>query len=218
MIARKRASGGGRKPKGELANLASPFSLRMPAGLRKQLEDAADRSGRSISQEMLRRVQSSFRRERHTAIDPSIRALCFLMSCIQQRFRSRTFLLNNVWSPPVTEGRHWRTDPFFFIAFKVAVQVLLEKFEPLGNDSPVTDKTPSEVGFDVANEVWWEVSNPRQYGFTLEEAFEQVEIDLKDRPDFPRSLEELRQAYGEILYGLADANRDLKLKTKGKPQ
>lgn len=52
MAKRKRASGAGRKPRGEFANLASPFSLRMPEALREQVNQAAARSGRSASQEI----------------------------------------------------------------------------------------------------------------------------------------------------------------------
>ena len=52
----KRAPGAGRKPRGEFDQLTSPFSLRMPEDLREQLEAAAEKSGRSASQELLRRL------------------------------------------------------------------------------------------------------------------------------------------------------------------
>ena len=53
MVKLKRAAGAGRKPIGEFKDLTSVFSLRMPADLQKQVEIAAQRTGRSRSQEIL---------------------------------------------------------------------------------------------------------------------------------------------------------------------
>jgi hypothetical protein len=104
MVQRKRAAGAGRKPKGEFANLPSPFSLRMPEDLRQQLEQAASRSGRSVSQEMLRRVSNSFDRERDKGRKPETRALCFLVARLEE-------IVSNE-----ADG-HWRTNPYFYQAF-----------------------------------------------------------------------------------------------------
>ena len=56
-LKRKRAPGGGRKPKGAFSKLTSPLSLRMPSDMRDELEAAAKASGKSVSQELLRRLQ-----------------------------------------------------------------------------------------------------------------------------------------------------------------
>ena len=53
---RKRAPGGGRQPSGAFSKLTSPLSLRMPADMRDELEAAAKASGKSLSQELLRRL------------------------------------------------------------------------------------------------------------------------------------------------------------------
>jgi hypothetical protein len=186
----------------------------MPTDLRKQLEDEAERNGRSISQEILHRVQFSFSQKRGKAIDPSIRALSFLMLRIQHSFRNEAFVLNDVWSPPVTEGRHWRTDPFFYTAFKFAVQTLLDKFVPVGNDPPVTNKTPVEVGIDIGRKIWWELNNPQAYDSVLKKSFEELEVKRED-PAWRDGLKRLRQEFEDIVYGLVDAKRDLQLKTEG---
>jgi Arc-like DNA binding domain len=211
MAKSKRALGAGRKPKGELNRLDSPFSLRMRSDLRKQLEQAAERSGRSLSQEMLHRVQLSFSRERDRTIDPSIRALSFLMSNIQREFLSRMFFLNNVWAP----GRHWRTDPFFYKAFKFAVQTLLDKLEPIGNDNLVTDKTPWEVGSEVAYNIWWKLHSPQEFESVTKEVFDEFKGRHGDNPAWRESLELFQQEHEHILYGLSDARRDLQLNTGG---
>src|SRR5436189_189765 len=80
----KRAAGGGRKPRGEFEQLTVPFSVRMPDYLRKQLEAAARKSRRSTGQELLRRLDNSFSRDRDKQRDPGIRALGFLITLVAQ--------------------------------------------------------------------------------------------------------------------------------------
>src|SRR5262245_37741976 len=121
---RRRASGGGRKPQGEFDQLTSPFSMRMPEHLRKQLEAAADKSGRSASQELLARLNSSFSRDRNEDQDRPIRAICFLI----------TELKNNI--AVAKSAVEWHRDPFLFRAFKIAVGKLLDELEPSGEMLP----------------------------------------------------------------------------------
>jgi hypothetical protein len=115
---RKRAPGGGRKPKGEFAGLASPLSIRMPAEMRTQLEAAARRSGRSLSQELLTRLDGSLNKDRNKAIDPAMRALCFLFSSLAYSVH---------WNMP-----SWRSDRFLFGAIKIGIGKLLDALEPSG--------------------------------------------------------------------------------------
>lgn len=217
MATRKRAPGGGRKPKGELRQLDAPFSLRMPADLRKQLENAAKRNGRSISQEMLRRVRSSFLKERDRGIDPSIRALSFLIWCIHQQIFLKSVWADNSWGDPVTEGRHWRTNASFYKAFSAAVQTLLGKFQPVGNDSLMT-ASPEDVGVEVANHIWWELNNPQLYDLLLKKMLNELEMTLEDDPPMRELFTRYRQSNKEIYYGLADAKRDLQLNSEGEQQ
>lgn len=116
---RKRASGAGRKPQGEFDQLTSPFSLRMPQDLRNQLEAAAAKSGRSASQELLRRLSGSFGRDHHKGRDPGTRAICFLISELGDNLRA--------YFPD-----EWPHNPFLFRAFKVGVAKLLDAIEPEG--------------------------------------------------------------------------------------
>jgi hypothetical protein len=125
----KRAAGGGRKPKGDFSQVVSPLSIRMRADMREQLEAAANANGRSISQELLGRLQGSFRDDRDKARDPAIRALCFLIAQLAGEVSGLTD----------TKGRplfDWRTDRFFYKAFKLAVSQVLDALEPSGEIRP----------------------------------------------------------------------------------
>src|SRR5262245_13977489 len=85
MAKRKtRAPGGGRKQRGEFSNLTVRFSMRMPENLRDQLEAEATASGRSASQELLRRLQNSLERDRDRQRDPALQGLLFFIAEIAE--------------------------------------------------------------------------------------------------------------------------------------
>jgi hypothetical protein len=58
MEKRKRAPGGGRRP-GEFGKLEAVMSLRLPAKLRAKLQRAANQSGRTLSGELIWRLNAS---------------------------------------------------------------------------------------------------------------------------------------------------------------
>jgi hypothetical protein len=125
-------NGAGRKPKGEFSRPESPFSFRMPAVMRSQLEAAASANGRSASQELLRRMQDSFYRDRDNARDPALRALCFVIAELAHSavgYHKRTGFTEQ----PMFD---WRSHPFFYRAFKIAVTKLLDALEPKGEIQP----------------------------------------------------------------------------------
>ncbi len=121
---RKRAAGGGRKPKGDFAGLSSPLSIRMPADLRKELEAAARDSGKSVTQELLRRLNDSFQRDRDKNRDPASRALCYLLAELIEIVSQNTFE-----EPKQSE---WRNNPFAFRVIKLAFNRALDALEPKG--------------------------------------------------------------------------------------
>ena len=57
---RLRALGGGRKPKGRFAGNAARFNMRCTPAIKKALEIAAKKSGRSLPQEIQERIEFSF--------------------------------------------------------------------------------------------------------------------------------------------------------------
>jgi hypothetical protein len=125
MNKRRRAAGGGRKPRGDFSQLTSPLSIRMPAEMRERLESSAGDNGRSVSQEVLRRIQESFHLDRDRARDPAMRALCFLIAQLAGEVAGLT-------DPKGRPAFDWRTDRFFFRAFKLAVAKVLDALEPSG--------------------------------------------------------------------------------------
>jgi hypothetical protein len=105
------------------------FTLRIDDDMRRQLEAAVarkkSRSNRKwdLSEEIRWRLRDSFVNEREEKRDPALRALCFLI-------RRLTY---HVVMPV---GGDWRSDLFFYKAFKIAVQQLLDALDPPGPASP----------------------------------------------------------------------------------
>jgi Arc-like DNA binding domain len=140
MAKRKNIRGAGRKPQGEFGQLTSPFSLRMPEDLRKRLEVAAEKSGRSTSQELLARLNTSFARERDQNRDPAVGAICFLISQLAKEF---TLLKKMI---PAQKEVRWHQIPFVFRTFKLAVGGLLDALEPKKEiDSKLVEQVAAEM-------------------------------------------------------------------------
>jgi hypothetical protein len=227
MVAkRKRAKGGGRKPKGEFSELTSPLSIRMPQVLRGELERAARESGKSVSQELLRRLSDTFYRDKEKARDPAMRALCFLIAeaarqavgiPVSDRLKSKNAL-------------NWRNNPFFFRAFKIAVGNLLDALEPKGsveapklsfhlkpttakdgtalggavNDFIQSYETPEARGHYAANYIWNSLQTIPH--FSPEEREREIQ----------RLMEISSPAFEREFYGMAEAARDLRINDEEK--
>jgi hypothetical protein len=116
----KRQPGAGRKPRGPFSQNSAVMTVRMPDDLRAELERSANKKGWSLSQELLWRVRSSYKRQREEERrSPATRALCFLLSELAER----------VGLPNIAE---WHRSPFAFRAFRLALAQVLERLEPAG--------------------------------------------------------------------------------------
>ena len=131
---RRRASGGGRKPQGEFDQLTSPFSLRMPEDLRKQLEAAADRAGAAPARNFCA-------------------AYMILLAGIATRFVIRphapfVFCLPNLWSAYAGHcPMNGTATPFYLERSKLVSLEILDELEPQGEEnSPFRPTTSKEVG------------------------------------------------------------------------
>jgi hypothetical protein len=96
----------------------------MPEDLREQLEAAAQDSRRSVSQELLVRLNNSFGRDRDKDRDPAVRAICFLIAELARHLS---------WA---SRKEAWYRNPFVFRAFKIGVARLLDQIEPVGKLEP----------------------------------------------------------------------------------
>ena len=225
---RKRAKGGGRKPKGEFTQLSSTLTIRIPDDMRKQLEDEAVARGDSMAQRLLWHLRRSFNREGELERHSSIRAFCFLISELADQIR---------WTAGPHMGK-WHSDPFLFRTFKIAVTKLLDTFEPAGEMRPpkfyepfskVTKHEPSLKTAKILDKTW------RSPQSGAADAVRHVLSDLHrsaDEPDkYRQGLTTLANAdevddwlhesakFGLRMrdrtdYGMADVRRDLELKAK----
>jgi hypothetical protein len=145
MMARKKHPGG-RKPQGEYSELAVHMSMRMPKQMHKRLTAEARARKRSATQELLRRLDNSFKEDERRARDPALKALLYL---IAQLAESVGVSHVKVLFDPVQRAEklsEWRTDPFQFKAFKAAVHALLAVLpEPPGEPKRQPPMSEEEI-------------------------------------------------------------------------
>lgn len=123
-MVKRRARGGGRKPKGDITGKSAVFSTRIRPETRAALERAARESGRSLSQEIEKRLEYGLVDSREEP--PELQALCHALSHIAKRVAG-------------LERNTWRSDPFRARAFRVAVDRLLERLSPEGKPTTPAD-------------------------------------------------------------------------------
>jgi Arc-like DNA binding domain len=151
--------------------MRSQLTVRMPDDLRAQLEAAARKRGRNLTDELLGRLGASFAREHEQKRDPATRALMFLISRAAKYIGYRR--------------PNWHRNPFCFHAFRLAVGQLLEALEPPGEIRP-----PFESGKDVSFFVK-HLKTP--------EAFAEYAAELViQRLEYPLPLEEFSMTQGAI--------------------
>ena len=222
VMAKKRSRGraGGRPPQGEFSNLTSPLTIRMPEDMRTQLEAAASKSGKSVTQELLRRLRDLFQRDIDEDRDPALRALNFFIAEIAEQISGGMYLRDQGLRSAMQ--KEWRADLFNFKAFKFAVSKLLDALEePPGKVRVLSGsakkkfiakfgptaleriKSPEAFGSYQFNQIW-ELSAWAQKVRDTSLGEEGKELMLK----FPQ----IWKALTRQLYGLPEARRDLELK------
>lgn len=132
-MARKRAPGGGRKPKGP-ARMRSQLTVRMPDDIRGELASAVAAKRKrlpnwTLTDELVGRLRASFIRERERERDPPLRAWCFLISEVASFIHYET--------------PNWHKNPFWYRAFKFGLIGLLDALEPQGEVRRPKDLDPS---------------------------------------------------------------------------
>lgn len=227
MVAkRKRAKGGGRKPKGPFSELTSPLSIRMPSSLREELESAAQASGKNVSQELLRRLSDTFSRDREKTRDPEMQALCFLIA--ETARQAVGIPISDQLKS--TNALNWRNNPFFFRAFKTAVGTLLDALEPAGpiippkikfNFKPTAHNTTAVAG-GALNDLIKSYETPEargQYaaGYILNSLQTIPHLSPDEREQELQRLAEISSpAFSREFYGMANAARDIRINEEKK--
>ena len=142
-MARKRAAGGGRKPRGGFRGKTRTFTTRITSATRAALEQAARESGWSLSQEAERRLDESFGRDRKWSRAPHVRALGYAINKAIAQVEART-------------ERSFVTDPFTAEAVRHAVNFMVSHFSRLPQgDGPleVPPRVQAEMAEAVANKL-----------------------------------------------------------------
>jgi len=117
VAARKRAPGGGRKPQGEFRGKEAALTTRITAQTRHALDRAAQKNGRSLSQEVERRLCDSIQRD--LSRDRHIRSLGAVFMLMVQGVERRT-------------GLRWRDDAFTAQSIRDGLSLLISHFGPSG--------------------------------------------------------------------------------------
>jgi hypothetical protein len=147
---RKRAPGGGRKPKGEFKGKSAALSTRITPELRAALEAESIRAGMSLSQLVERLLRDSLDRPRRTEAAlgaPHVRALAYCVARIATHIEVGT-------------GKRWHDDQFSNRALKAALEILLHRFSP--RDAVVMPDRIAEQMERLADRHWME--NPVNFG------------------------------------------------------
>jgi hypothetical protein len=114
----------------------SQLTVRITDDLRAELEAAARRRNRNLTDELIGRIRLSFAREHEQKRDPATRALLFLISQLAEQVHMNS---------PI----EWHQNPFMFRAFKLAVARLLDALEPSGKIQTPNEEV-ARAYFEVA--------------------------------------------------------------------
>jgi hypothetical protein len=182
----------------------------MDDDMRRQLETAVGRQKLrkpqwNLSQEILWRLRVSLHDEyEEERRDPAMRGLCFLIGQ----------LAHHIVGPFPSD---WRSNLFFYTAFKIAVRQLLDALDPPGPGTWYTSKLKDSRG-EAAD------ASMRRYLETFESPEARgactADLVLSELRDMPRWSHEVREEQRKLMetlgpsfvqsfYGMPDAARDL---------
>jgi hypothetical protein len=163
--------------------MRNPLSIRITDALREKLDGACKGSGRSLTQEVTRRLDDSF----GIKAEPDLRV------------RAITYLIGQV---TLYTGREWRTNPWMFQAFKVAVSLILEKLAPPGELIPPELARQFGAKMGVPPDQLKSMM-PEGFGFIVSEIVWRVLTTMKLEPgmsvpsgSWPYAMPQAREALG----------------------
>ena len=198
-MARKRAPGAGRKPKGEFAGKSATITTRIQPRTRAALEAAANAGRRSLSQEVEFRLRASL--QKPTKAQRRNQALAFLITIAVESIEEQT-------------GRSWLDDPFTGGAVQHAIGHIALRFAAtvvgdVAIPPPVTEasaKMPPPFAKDFCT--------PNGFGSLT--AFNLIhEVEQAARPPkVPNEWDIPIFFTPQPIVALADAGRDLGLSPK----
>ena len=201
-MVKRRAPGGGRKPKSPRERKGIQLQLRIDDSLRATLEAQGRVSG-GMSAVALRWLGEGYHAERERKRDKRMRALCYVIAEIASTVCSFKYEGD-------TPALDWRTNPFAFETLKLVIIKFLDEIKPKGKikspakEYPVLEdhlnpwgphSTPTKRADDVAEIILHNFFNAKQ--FDVEKMFG-VGLDDKTRASLQHAV-----------YGMSDAQKDL---------
>jgi hypothetical protein len=204
---RKRAPGGGHKPKGPISKNAGWLQARITEDLRARLEQEAAQNGRSLSQEAQVRLKESFDAPAKLQAEwgpPHIKALAQLVSrvarsvegCVGDPFGSES------------EALGWHRNAFTHAAISAAVTALLAHYKPDG---------PVEIPEDIRKSTEWMAEEQAAHQRTPEGVGLMCALGVLQRVAYqepPPLNPSAGTHYAEGYYVFPQIRRDLKEPTK----
>jgi hypothetical protein len=127
MAKKRRAPGGGRNPAGDIRGKKAWFSTRITNETRATLEAEAAVCGKSVSQVAEALLIEAIATRREVSLSDPLEAFAYLVAQLEE---VTCHGLN----------RDWRTDPFMFRAFRLAIGKFMDGIAPAGEvRSPIED-------------------------------------------------------------------------------
>ncbi len=143
---RTRRPGGGRKAKGPIKGKTQVFATRITPETRATLEKEAETSNQSVSQVAEKALWLGLNEKRRNGARGPLRAICFLIENIVASIEGGKYA-------KVEHPRdEWRTDPFLFRAFEIALAKVLGALRPKGEISRRSDDSVEDLAVDLLNE------------------------------------------------------------------
>ena len=208
-MAKKAKSRAGRKRD---PNKKVMFSTRLEPQVLAKLKIAAQTwPGNNVSTLAESLINRGLQEREDRARDPAMRAMCFLISEIAHQIVG-AHLFDGKSEKPIF---NWRSDPFFYRAFKIAVSRVLDNLDPPGEIKPPIMRS----GDETVNSLAWFKS------FASPEARAEYSVDyvlyaLRERLS-PEEYEKRKRILNSVgvpsflreFYGMPDAARDLEPKS-----
>jgi hypothetical protein len=203
---RKRAPGGGRKPKGRFAGNTERFNVRCTPEIKGRLEMEALKNKRSLPQEIQERLQRTFEYDADNSRDPATAGLIFMVE-----FAAREFGGGRGGLPA------WRTNAVEFEEFKAAIDIILERLRPAGKAKKLLSKTSGQPNSLVsrAKMIEWSIFDMKGLDVMPKELTDHYRRGRKGQlPNFDLKSDTARNhaRYMETQESRSDALRALGLK------
>lgn len=126
----------GPQPKGDYENKSVVFSTRLRPDTKGALEEAARASGRSLSQEVERRLRRSFEEDEKIERLFGGRQTFAMLQTLATALKTMGVHAAFVRSRVLPEGEGWLSDPYAFDQAVRAANTILEAFRPPGDPTP----------------------------------------------------------------------------------